>query len=82
MNFWEPISTVLAWLLARTVRSAAMLEWMATTCSNDGYKRLRRQHPKILISVPAPVHWTQRCVVSWYWEAWRQMVKKPSSSVK
>ncbi|GFT58497.1 hypothetical protein TNCV_1249871 [Trichonephila clavipes] len=34
MTFWKYTSTGLAWLLTRPAHSAAMPEWMVTTCSN------------------------------------------------
>ncbi|GFW11317.1 hypothetical protein TNCV_3808371 [Trichonephila clavipes] len=34
MIFWEYTSTGIAWLQTRPAFSAALSEWMATTCSN------------------------------------------------
>ncbi|GFW67521.1 hypothetical protein TNCV_3391921 [Trichonephila clavipes] len=62
MAFWEYTSTGLTWLLTRPAHSAAILEWMA-------YHLLQCTGFDEYLTVD---------IVSRYWEAGRQMVKKPS----
>ncbi|GFX89549.1 hypothetical protein TNCV_72421 [Trichonephila clavipes] len=65
MTFWEYTFAGLAWLLKRPAYSATMPEWMATTKFNA------------LDSDEYPAD----DIVSRYWVAQRQMVKKPSAGV-